>query len=49
MSESRTSTWRGTRTAVQCLTGGQDYWFAVDGFNDSGVTFGAAMAPVPKP
>jgi hypothetical protein len=39
----------GTQATVQCLTGGQDYWFAVDSFNDSGVTFGATITATPKP
>ena len=31
---------RGTHAVVSCLTGGLDYFFAVDSFNDSGITFG---------
>ena len=31
----------GTEAVIECLTGGRDYWFVVDSFNDSGVTFGA--------
>ena len=31
----------GTAAVIECLTGGQDYWFMVDSFNDSGITFGA--------
>jgi hypothetical protein len=30
----------GTEAVIECLTGGRDYWFVVDSFNDSGVTFG---------
>ena len=30
----------GTKAVISQLTGGLDYWFVVDSFNDSGVTFG---------
>jgi len=34
----------GTSTVISGLTGGMDYWFVVDSFNDSGVTFGSNLA-----
>jgi xylan 1,4-beta-xylosidase len=33
----------GTEAVIECLTGGRDYWFVVDSFNDSGVTFGSEV------
>jgi hypothetical protein len=35
----------GTKAVIDCLTGGQAYWFSVDSFNDSGITFGAQKVP----
>ena len=34
----------GTKTVVAGLTGGLDYFFVIDSFNDSGVTFGKSAA-----
>lgn len=33
----------GTKAVISQLTGGLDYWFVVDSFNDSGVTFGSRV------
>jgi hypothetical protein len=32
-----------TKTLLISLNGGQDYWFAVDAFNENGVTAGEVL------
>ncbi len=37
----------GAKATIQCLTAGVDYYFVVDSFNDSGVTFGRTVVGSP--
>jgi hypothetical protein len=41
--------WSGTSYPINSLNNGQDYYFTVDAFNDSGITHGTIVAYSPSP